>query len=354
MRAKVKNKKKLVIAIAVAMLPTIGIFNMMNAQKAQIAQLNQRLVEEQQKAVIAEPAATEKKEETTSNAVLAKKDINKGELITIDKVIKKEYKKEELPIGFFNNETYILGKVASDFILQGKIITADDVLDKNQNLITIPDGMRAITLPSESVQGLAPYIFVGTKIDIYTVKAPTELIAQNIEIIALESPQEPQPINKPVAPGTEAPVVSPKKNINAQQASSITLLVPVRIADKLIDSMSQGKLQFITRGKSDSKLISKNINLPPPPSSTETLPKLPVPITPPTPSVPVPPPEPESPKVAVEAFRNLSRTCYDKDGNAIPEDKCTPPTASSNKSSNSKPSSKVSSKDLTDLLKLIK
>ena len=328
-----KNKKKLLIAVAIGILPTIGIFNMMNSQKAEMARLQQQLAEEKKKPATKTPQKAIEKPVEKSNAVLAKVDINKGELITIDKIVKKEYSKEELPESFFNNETYVLGKTASDFILQGKIITNDDILAKELNFVVIPDGMRAITIPTASIQGLAPYITTGSRIDIYTAKSPSELIAQNIEIVSLES--TPQQTNRPVSPGETR-----NKNISADQSSSITILVPVELADNVIDSMMQGRLQVVTRGKTDSKIIRKVEDIPPPPI-TDKLPDIPAPI--------------EEPKVAVEIYtgHSFKKTCYDENGIRVEGEDCSKHISQDDFSSSAS-SSKIDSKTLNDLLKLAK
>lgn len=330
MRGKTfKNKKKIIIAIVVGILPTVGIFNMMNSQKVEMAKIQKKLAAEKNNKPAPVAAVVEVKIET-SNAVLANTDINKGERITIDKIIKKEYKKEELPQDFFNNETFVLGKIARDFILQGKIITKDDLLSEEQNLLIIPNGMRAINIPAHSIQGLAPYMSTGSKIDIYTVKTPSELIAQNIKIIALDSNTS-KPTGKFAPPAVKKS--ASKKYLSADKASGITILVPGSIADKVVNSMIQGKLQFITRGQNDNKLISKAVDLPPPPI-TEPLPFVPESV--------------EEEKIEVDVYTGSEKKTYEFDGDDIVN------YSENNNDNNTNSSSKITSKDLNELLKLAK
>ncbi|OGH96150.1 MAG: hypothetical protein A2039_09140 [Candidatus Melainabacteria bacterium GWA2_34_9] len=336
-RAK-KNQKKMMIAISLGLVATVGVFSMVNGQKAQVAQLSQQLAAQQATTLATMQTQPVAAIEDTTNTILAKTDIKSGEIITINKIEKREYKKSELPPDFFFNENFVLGKTASQDILSGKIITGDDILAAGESSLNIPPGMRAITIPTSTIQGLASYIYVGSKIDLLAVKSPPEFIAQNIKIIALETTPEvqaaaatPAPVAPaaaapaaPVAPVTPAtpdqpatPAATPsaaslgRKNISADKATGITVLVPISVAQKVIDSMMAGKLQVLTRGNSDDKIYrqhsSVHINsiktssiLPPPPSGTSKLPSLP--------GVIGPDDTPEQPKFEIEVISGSSKT----------------------------------------------
>ena len=266
------------------------------------------------------------------------------------KNLKKQYKKNELPPTFFFNENFVLGKIAAQDILAGKIVTNEDILAMSENSLNIPSGMRAITIPTSLIQGLASYIYIGSKIDLISIKSPPEFIAQNIKIIALETtvdysakettpqettakapaPPKPSESSAPLAPAqlaqpadtTASPeantVISPSsagiKSTSADKALGITILVPVETAKKIIFAMIEGKLQVITRGRNDDKIIKQSSSSfsssssirklpsdissllpPPPPSGTGKLPSLPGVISPK--NIPV-----EQPKVEVEVI----------------------------------------------------
>ena len=330
-RAK-KNQKKMMIAISLGLVATVGVFSMVNGQKAEVAQLSQQLAAQQATATATMQTQTVAPVEDTTNTILAKTDIKSGEIITINKIEKKEYKKSELPPDYFFNENFVLGKTASQDILTGKIITGDDILAAGESTLNIPPGMRAITIPTSTIQGLASYIYVGSKIDLLAVKSPPSFIAQNIKIIALETTPEvqaaastPAPVDPaaaapvaPAAPGqpvssaaTTSPVSSGRKNLSADKATGITVLVPISVAQKVIDAMMAGKLQVLTRGNSDDKIYrqhsSVNINsiktgsiLPPPPSGTGKLPSLPGVISPDD--------IPEQPKFEIEVISGSSKS----------------------------------------------
>ena len=348
MRSK-KNKKKLLIAITLGLIATAGVFNMMNSQKASL----EASIAKQQAAALAtmqsQTTVTVPDNETT-NVILAKTDIKSGEIITLNKIEKKEYKKNELPPSFFFNENFVLGKIAAQDILAGKIVTNEDILAMSENSLNIPSGMRAITIPTSLIQGLASYIYIGSKIDLISIKSPPEFIAQNIKIIALETtvdysakettpqettakapaPPKPSESSAPLAPAqlaqpadtTASPeantVISPSsagiKSTSADKALGITILVPVETAKKIIFAMIEGKLQVITRGRNDDKIIKQSSSSfsssssirklpsdissllpPPPPSGTGKLPSLPGVISPK--NIPV-----EQPKVEVEVI----------------------------------------------------
>jgi len=355
-----KNQKKMMIAIVLGLVATVGVFSMVNGQKAQVAQLSQQLAAQQASV----QTQTVVPVEVTTSTILAKTDIKSGEIITINKIEKKEYKKNELPPDFFFNENFILGKTASQDILAGKIITGDDILAASESSLNIPPGMRAITIPTSTIQGLASYIYVGSKIDLLTIKSPPEFIVQNIKIIALETtpdvqaaaaasaptpaapaaPAAPDAAAAPAQPGKPVtPAATPaspsiptgKKNISADKATGITVLVPISVAQKVIDAIIAGKLQVLTRGNSDDKIyrqhssINKNSVktgsvLPPPPSGTGKLPSLPGVISPDA--------APEEPKFEIEVISGSSKSKQSFDDTSDPQ-------------------ASVPSKDLKNLLK---
>ncbi|HBG48137.1 MAG TPA: Flp pilus assembly protein CpaB [Cyanobacteria bacterium UBA9971] len=350
-----KNQKKMIIAISLGLVATVGVFSMVNGQKAQVAQLSQQLAAQQATALATMQTQTVAPAEDTTNTILAKTDIKSGEIITINKIEKREYKKSELPPNFFFNENFVLGKTASQDILMGKIITGDDILAAGESSLNIPPGMRAITIPTSTIQGLASYIYVGSKIDLLAVKSPPEFIVQNIKIIALETTPEvqaaaatPPPVDpaatppaapdQPVAPAatpTSPSIPAGKKNISADKATGITVLVPISVAQKVIDAMMAGKLQVLTRGNSDDKIYrqhsSVHINsvktasiLPPPPSGTGKLPSLPGVISPDD--------IPEQPKFEIEVISGNSKSKQSFDDTSDTQ-------------------ANVSSKNLKDLLK---
>jgi len=340
MRSKKKNKKQLTIVVLL-IVACVGVFGLMNSQKASVEKLNKKMSAEQAAALAKIQAEQEAKialqvalQEEKTSAVSSKTDIKIGDVITVDKIEVNEFKKSELPPSYFNSNSFVIGKIASQNIFAGKIITNEDLMAIDPNMTNIPIGMRAITLPSASIQGLASYIHVGSRIDILLVKSPPEYIAQNVKIISFEvepdvqaaidaqnqtgsktsasqtpaGPAQPtapanstQPVSpgSPVAvPGAEQPVGQTTaaitsssnvgiKTVSSDKAGAITVLVPANVAAKLIAATLAGKLQIITRGRNDDKIIrhssynvSKNPSsissvLPPPPSGTGKLPSLP-------------------------------------------------------------------------------
>lgn len=390
MRAN-KNRKKVIIAVIAGALPAIGVFNMINSQKSQIDQLTVQLSQAQAAASSKPIAAPTQQVDLNETTILAKKDIKAGELITIDKIERTQYRKTDLPQNYFNNENFVLGKIASQNILQGKIITSDDILNVDPNLLNIPPGMRAITIPSTYFQGLASYMYAGAKVDIISVpaKGSPEFIAQNVKIIAMEeipnpmaasapAPTPPPPMATPPAtpatpgapsvpgattqPTTPAPtpaVLQPspiKTNLSADKAAAITVLIPISVADRVVDAMINGKLMIVTRGRNDDKIVHSHIsssdsvpklNLPPPPSISTKLPTLPGPDF---------DEDIDEPKTRVEIYvgKNKEDHCYDDKNNKI---KCTDTKPKSNDSwtaNNSTLPPAPPSKSLSDLLKSIK
>jgi Flp pilus assembly protein CpaB len=324
-----KNKKKIIVIIVVGMIPVLIVLNIVKSLQAQNEALAQKMSQQPAPTAAPPPPA-----DPMVSTIQAKSDIKSGEVITIAKLETKQYKKSELPLNCYNLASLVLGKIAGKAILQGKIITSDDILDVDPNLVNIPAGMRAITIPTSAIQGLAKYIFVGSRIDILSVKTPPEFIAQNVKIISLEGagidpalqPVPPAPAPPPVVPGA-APVPAPvvpvattsSPTISADKAIALTVLVPIESVNKLVEGIVGGKLQVITRGPGDNKIVRRSysssstpkVSLPPPPTSISKLPTIP--------SGPIDDGFEEEPKSKVEIItaNNKTSVCFDNQGNQM-------------------------------------
>ncbi|OGI01904.1 MAG: Flp pilus assembly protein CpaB [Candidatus Melainabacteria bacterium GWF2_37_15] len=298
MRLNKKNKKKVIIAVILGAVATIGIFNSMNSKQAALNDLNKKI--QQQNAAISQlkknPDGTDSKTKKIS-AVVAIQDIKVGDTFTVEMLKNQECKEEELPEGYFNNTSLIVGKKSGKNIVKGQFITSAEIQAEYINTIEIPNDMRAISIPVEKFKGLASHIRVGSSVDILKLSTPPEYIAQNVRIVAFEAS------GGTTASRYNADSAGGKVNLEyltATQASAITFLVPIDLVSRIVDNMVGGELQIITRNASDEKVIIAERELPPPPSSETPTLELPPPNIPEEPSEEVgftppklPPPEPK-------------------------------------------------------------
>lgn len=111
--------------------------------------------------------------------------------------------------------------------------------------IKIPDGMRALSLKSDQVVGVAGFLLPGTHVDVLvTYHSPTSpgpitsIVLQDAQILAAGQKMQPDPDGKAV------PV------------SVVTVLVTPQDAEKVVLASTQGTVHFVLRNGSDHGLVN--------------------------------------------------------------------------------------------------
>lgn len=105
--------------------------------------------------------------------------------------------------------------------------------------VKIPDGMRAISLHTDDVVGVAGFLLPGTHVDVLvTIRPPngdpvTNTVLQNVQVLTSGQKIEPDPEGKPV------------------NATVVTLLVTPDQAEKVDLASTQGIVHFILRNGVD-------------------------------------------------------------------------------------------------------
>jgi pilus assembly protein CpaB len=104
----------------------------------------------------------------------------------------------------------------------------------------VPDGMRAISLKSDEVVGVAGFLLPGTHVDVLVTYhiAPnpdplTATVLQDVQIITAGQKMQPDPDGKP------------------NTVAVVTLLVTPEDAEKVVLASSQGSVHFVLRNGSD-------------------------------------------------------------------------------------------------------
>ncbi len=110
--------------------------------------------------------------------------------------------------------------------------------------VKIPDGMRAISLRSDEVVGVAGFLLPGTHVDVlvtlHTANSPepiTTTVLQDVEILAAGQKTDPDPEGK------------------ATTATVVTLLVKPEDAEKVVLASTQGSVHFVLRNGEDRKEV---------------------------------------------------------------------------------------------------
>jgi pilus assembly protein CpaB len=108
----------------------------------------------------------------------------------------------------------------------------------------IPDGMRAISLRSDQVVGVAGFLLPGTHVDVLVTYRPlnaadsvTSTVLQDVQIIATGQKMEPDPEGK------------------ATTTDVVTLLCAPEDAEKVVEASALGSVHFVLRNGSDHEQL---------------------------------------------------------------------------------------------------
>jgi pilus assembly protein CpaB len=109
----------------------------------------------------------------------------------------------------------------------------------------IPDGMRATSVKSDEVVGVAGFLFPGSHVDVLVtfrsdrVPTPeTQIVLQDVEVLTIGQKLEPDPQGK------------------AETVNVVTLLLTPGDAQKLVLASAQGSIQFVLRNGGDHTKVN--------------------------------------------------------------------------------------------------
>jgi len=106
----------------------------------------------------------------------------------------------------------------------------------------IPEGMRATSVRSNEVVGVAGFLYPGSHVDVLatfsvsgSANSVTQTILQDVEVLTAGEKIEPDPQGKP------------------QTVNVVTLLLNAEDSQKLLLASTQGTIQFVLRNSADAK-----------------------------------------------------------------------------------------------------
>jgi pilus assembly protein CpaB len=109
----------------------------------------------------------------------------------------------------------------------------------------IPEGMRATSVKSDEVLGVAGFLFPGAHVDVLVTlrddRSPiptTQIVLQDVEVLTVGQRLQPDPQGKP------------------ESVNVVTLLLTPQDSQKLVLASSQGGVQFVMRNGADHTRIS--------------------------------------------------------------------------------------------------
>ncbi len=140
-------------------------------------------------------------------------------------------------VGDLSGRAVIYPVAASQPILEGYLAAPGSGIGL---AVKIPDGMRATSVKSDEVVGVAGFLFPGSHVDVLVTfrsdRLPTpatQIVLQDVEVLTVGQKLEPDPQGKP------------------ENVSVVTLLLTPEDAQKLVLASTQGGIQFVLRNGSD-------------------------------------------------------------------------------------------------------
>jgi pilus assembly protein CpaB len=221
--------------------------------------------EEQPKLVIAEQPKTQ-----TVGVVVAKRNIELGEVITEDSVDSKQWPQHLVLDGFATTEeatANLIGQVARSAFIEGEPINLGRLSnpeDPNFIAANLPSGMRMVTMSSDAVAGLAGFVLPGDRVDIVVTrkhmleqeeanltgireKTVTETLVPNVRVLAVNQRATLQ------TKSTNDPTQQERDKI----PSSVSVEVSLEDAQKIRLAQDMGYVSLALRALSDKDAESQ-------------------------------------------------------------------------------------------------
>lgn len=226
-----KNTSKIIIAVVVALLATMisysGFKNMQNQ------------IEEQKQVINSMQKTTDNAPAENFAYAVSTVDLKSGDIIADTDVDFKQFP-TKLDAAF-DNRSDVVNKVLLKDIAIGEPFTTAHIAKISNDDVSLRDGYRALTLPSDNFQGKSDKMIKGASVDIFSTSSDDDWVLENIRIIGFESN------------GKTASGVAPDIN----SATSITFEVPADSISDLISNVSKSKLMLVERSAKDQKVFHK-------------------------------------------------------------------------------------------------
>ncbi len=182
---------------------------------------------------------------TTVKVVAATKPLSAGSPISADSVALIDWPASMPLTGTYTKVEDVIGRsVIYPIDLHQPVLEHDVALAGSGIGLTvkIPEGMRAVSVRSNDVVGVAGFLYPGSHVDVLVTskvdnsQTPlTQTILPNVEVLVAGQKIEPDPTGKP------------------ETVNVVTLLLKPEDGEKLVLAASQGAIQFVLRNGADQK-----------------------------------------------------------------------------------------------------
>ncbi len=214
------NPRRLVFALGVALLLSAAVTMLVNHK------LGNRTVAPQ-----------------TQRYVAAAHAIQSGEVLKPASLVMVDWPTSIPLTGAFTKIEDVAGRSAIYPVTNGQPILASQLATPGSGIgltVKIPEGMRAVSVRSDEVVGVAGFLFPGSHVDVLltlradrTPNPSTQIVLQDVEVLTAGQNIEPDPQGKP------------------QTVNVVTLLLTPQDAQKLVLATTQGSIEFVLRNGAD-------------------------------------------------------------------------------------------------------
>ena len=181
--------------------------------------------------------------------VAAAKSLDAGEVLSTDDLKMVEWPNNQQLEGAFNKADGLMGRVLLYPLPADQPIVEKQLANPAAGIgmsTRIPAGMRAISLKSDEVVGVAGFMMPGTHVDVLvtfrtgnTGDQETQTVLQDVQILAVDQKTAPDPQGKAVT------------------ANVVTLLVNPDDAERAVLAAAQGSVHFVLRNGTDHDRVSE-------------------------------------------------------------------------------------------------
>lgn len=121
--------------------------------------------------------------------LVAKRDINPGEVIDGSNTVKKLWISDLLPEGSITNASDAYGKKIASFVATGEVLVSKR-FESSSLGIEVPEGLVALSVPAQDINAVGGAITKGSNVDVYAVGTSTTCLGRSISVLATSNADE--------------------------------------------------------------------------------------------------------------------------------------------------------------------
>lgn len=121
--------------------------------------------------------------------LVAKRDINPGEIIDASNTLKKLWISDLLPEGSITNASDAYGKKVASFVATGEVLLTKR-FETSTLGIEVPEGLVALSVPAQDINAVGGAIVKGSHVDVYAVGTSTTCLGRDVSVLATSNSDE--------------------------------------------------------------------------------------------------------------------------------------------------------------------